>query len=1003
MQQATSPFSCNHWTQNKNTVLESLKKYHTNLKPHFYNQEKVCRSVGKVFAALSALSFCGTIYASLYFVAAPQIVINVTLGLAIMTVMCAATTIFCFYKKTFWMDPEFRAKKGIEIALDISNRKLSYSQVMDQYRDEIKLYKILSNEDLSNLLYYELKNCPSYEHFIARNGKESLNVFSGDEKLELGSLFIKHLVKLKCSTAEISSRFATEIKLFNIKESHLLSLAMNEQITDVLEGKINYFDFRAKHSRIDLLALNQDQKVVIKKMFLTELKNKKSDGLLKSIKDYQKDCKEFEITNEEIQSIILSKELHEITTYANFKERNGDNSVRTLIENDPLTLITIQKKFLDSPYLLMINEKSMQDYPALQINVDKIQNRLEQDAVSCTYDDFINKHTTEIFPAWSFGDKTTANIKFKLLKKIGNESKGLLEIQKTFVKEFKALGILEFELYRIILFKEASNAKDYVEFEDRNGENAYQLLLQCNEHSKHVLSEICLKVPYQKMYHYDSIFKYLEINDLNITKAITNDAKKMDYLPFVEKHGVVVLSSNHLEDWKKEECFQAFSKIIKTCQIEKIAGLDKHAEIWHMSMDDCYKTRWTEMKMIDILNKDSLVFEEKIKISPFKVEMWKEKTLTEIKDFKICEVLKSYKRCFELNILESHSEMVLLLENEIQAVSAFDELLKIYGESIFNFKLISKDSKNLKSLIFKFLRENYKGLVEGNHLPILDIIKTYDLLPNEQSIFLATRKGCYEGFKLTYDNELKLIRQKAELSEKANLNDLNNLNNIRSTYTEKLKAAEIEKNKSATLLTEILSDVEKTELEIKKNQDKLTNFSNENTLKLQDACEATRLELEKVLSLIKLDKQYLSHDSKAQGINEALNEKAKKQDAEKSLISHEKNKNELFQKFKDLQLEIACQDKVSLNLKINNLKALLNTYITKSDNLKTVVKNLDENYKALETQDLEHQISHLNKKSDIESTINLIKSTKKNEEILGLYQYETSKKNLEKDYILFLS
>lgn len=901
---SSSPFSYKQWKENKTFAQTTLLFQHkSTLKPSFYNKEKVVRTAGNYFAGLSAVSFAGTTYAALFFTALPNVVIGVTLGLGTVTVTGVALTALCLYKKTFWNDPEFRAKKGIEAATDITESLLSAKQVMEKYGTVIRDYQILSNEDLSTLLHHETKNYICYTHFIANNGKENLKLFCGDEKENLKELFSNYCRNLKCSIDEIRKNYKEEINFFEINDEHLRTFVILEQVKDVLNDKENYFTFRNNQPNIDSLPklLYSFQLTTLKNKFLSELKTLKTAGVVKILEDYKSDCEIFGISKEEVEKIILPKEFKQIKSYADFKRRNGEDSTRNLILIQPNFQIAMGQLFLKSSFPYMVSEESMKDYACLGLNLEIIELNVHRDVRELSYDQFVEKHTDEIFSVWSFDKVTTCIFKEKLLDVFINGNNSLYGIYNTFSKQIQVLGILSIE-YRIpVLQKEIVRAKDYLEFEIRNGKGACESL--CRDQFPHdELIAKFLKMPFKKMIEAD----YQKIgNDIGITD---------------------------------DQMWTIFLETVKTCKIQEIPSFVDYAKKWDMTLDKCYDIRWKNMKMIDIITKDSVVFEQKIKTS-FGPQIWRDKASEETCNLTIKEILKNYKRCLELGILQN-TLLSTKVENEIANVNSFEELVKTYGASIFEFKLISKDSQKLTSLINQYFRFHYQEIMEGVSLP--EIMVKYDLISTNKTVILMNHKTEYMNVFSSYATNLQNICLEADSSKKIKEDELARLNRGLDEDRLKLKLIENQMNESQKVWSKTLSDVERIPKEIADLEEELKNYHNKITTNSEEKLSDVENSLKDIESKINdLETQKLN-PKKVTGFFAALTDN-QKGELEAQIKLRQVDKKELLEKKADLEKAIKLQDPVHLTNSIKNLEAQLKT---KKENINEQEREMNERIKS---------------------------------------------------------
>lgn len=383
-------FSLQDFIKHPGYVRPLLVRYHEGIvTSKFFHKESFYKTTAKVLAVVAVVALCGTGYGAFYLTAAPHVVIGTTLGCFAVTVVSGISSALCFFKKTFWNDPVYRANRGIAAADDIISNHLSHAQVMKKYGSDINMYQILSNDDLETLLFTnEIQNCKSYKIFVERNGKQAIYLFKSENKEELSHLFIEH-VKTISNFEEIKAKHREEIKYFGISDDLLCMTIIDEQIQKVLNNELPYLEFRMENNRLDLLNLDEGQKQWIKSKFLKELGlTDMAFGLIKTLSIYQTDLKIFGIKECEVEEIILLKEFKMGDYFPNFLTRNGPNCIIKLLDKHPTTFESMRKSFLqDLSFMEAMNEYVTESHQ-LKLTFEELENGILPKELKHCYDYF---------------------------------------------------------------------------------------------------------------------------------------------------------------------------------------------------------------------------------------------------------------------------------------------------------------------------------------------------------------------------------------------------------------------------------------------------------------------------------------------------------------------------------------------------------------------------------------------------------------------------------------
>lgn len=859
------------------------------LNPWFYSREKVVKIAGNVFGLLSLVSGFRCFHASVWLTDLPSVIKKTVFGYSLLTAGFIAFSFFCMKKKTFWNDPAFIAKRGVEAALYIRENKLGYLAIQQKYGQEINRFKILLKNDLIDLLKDEISHVSNYTQFIKRNGNSALYLFPPKE---LRELFQKECQRLKCATKFFLSSFIEEKKYFQISDETLLGWVLNAQINDVLMMEEDYFTFREKHPEIKFLRLSEDQKLRLKKIFLCECGNSEQ-ALIKILETYKKDIEFFDIAREEIAKVILPRDAkNPAISYATFKERIGEESIdRVLIINSSLKFI-LKEKFLKSPYSFMISHSAMEDYFAIGItDVQEIFDVIKSDISKLSYDDLIRKHTPSFFNDWVFTGEEAEQVKSKLLAKIEKKGEGLLSINALYQTEISKLGISKSELSKIILPGEVRKCKSFEEFEKRNGSQAHLDLLNVSKDFKAELQELFFKemTPHQFLSE-----KYINVGNeigLKIEDIHKFVELKCNEQPYLELRPLLNHKFN-LSDRIKARLQEKLHDFILACDIEMIKALKNDSIFFNIPLAQLYIERWKAMSMIKILTTEFEAFKTQITLLGQAALDWaSQKTIKEIEKegFSFQEILMNYSSCFSLNILTKNSkindkEIYAMANIAIEKAESFEIICSNYHESIFVL------ATNVKSKINFYLRENSKRILKGEDHLYNSIIKEHKLISDYQGCDILRFQDKYKDIceanteRILQTNSLHLdfcLRKKMDLTSQLNKAKI-------MINQEKLEFDKCHKEHNS-----LIAKMESQEKELTLLEEFVKNNSK------------TEKELEKELQEVKAKKEEIIKPVPVQGIIEALNQpKETKEILDKLNTSQKKIEEDLskLKKANDLSL-----------------------------------------------------------------------------------------------------
>ncbi len=767
----SNPFSGNDWTLSQG--LNSLyTRQNIQLKPWFYSKESTTKIAGSVLAGLSLFSTYKTVHAVLWLTDLPNVIKRTAFGYTASTILLIASTILCFHKKEFWYDPAFRAKRGVEAADDIRKNGLGLVDILSKYGSEIKNYKILSERDFENLLVNEPKNCKNYQQFKTRNGNNNLFLFDSDALVQL---IQKECEASKSDSNTLLNSLKRETIHLKIPDTDILSWALNSQIKDVLDNKTDYFAFRTKHNRVDLLKLESVDIDKLKRKFLAEISD-----LNKSVthisKIYRDDMWLFGITLEEIEKVILpleaTREVDKKMTYIYFKFRNGENSVNRLIEINPSFREIMKLKFFNSPFAVMCSESSAKDYSSLGITKNDIYNAVREDMILLKYEEFVIKHSYSIFSEWVFTAADIAHLKPKFLESIKEESLGgraLIGIQSEYSQQIKGLDVSENELNAIILPLEVRRCKTYAQFETRNGPNAHSALLKINGDYKSNLHDLFRTLPLHVMTnkHYLEIGRSMGFQMEDIRIFVDKNAEDLTYPEFKKQFGEALFGNNRslLSDQQKATLRDKLSQHVRTCSVAEIESLKEDAAIFDMSLIQLYAERWKHMRMDKIIESEFEVFKVQIQTNrELRPKIWREKTLNELKGLTLQEVIQKYKVCFELGILKrKHGvpKFFELADGAAKSSPRFEELCSNYN--LFILDLFEPHCTSLNELVKDYLLRHSDTLLEGKPL------EYYAALQDKNIIKMATNSNVrdhiknYGSMKSEHEKKLKVIKKLNEV------------------------------------------------------------------------------------------------------------------------------------------------------------------------------------------------------------------------------------------------
>lgn len=826
------PLSFQDFTKDVGFAKTILTNYHEQIiTPYFYNNEKVVRAAAKGFALLAVIAFCGTGYSALYLTAAPQVVIRATFAGLSATIISAASSAFCYLKKTFWNDPGFRAKKGLEAAHQICQNKLSYKQVVENYGEEIDKYKVLTVDDLQNLLFEsEVKECTSYIQFIERNGKEALFIFTDKPLEKLKSLFLEHVQSFE-NFDEVKAKFKSEIQFFDLSDESIKIILANSQIKEVLNGNLKYLAFRQNSLHPELLNLKSEDKNIIKANFINEV-SELNCGLVKAFSLYQKDLEIFKIDSWEVEKIILLNESKRTFTFQEFVLRNGNDSVVKVVNCYSETREILRAAFLrDMSYSEMRKDSSLDYLICLEISFKQIEDQVTADTYNLTYDQFIEKHLFCFFDClWSISDEKKgfiqSNLKNKLLDKLYLNNDGLLAAKDCYKNECLGLEISDNELEKTILPGELE-CKDYLEFAKRNGENGYVQLLTLSLKYKPNLQNLFLKLPYKEMCKINNPVKnILEIDALQIEQVLAVDALNLSYAVFFEKHG---MESFHLIQFSENLInilYNKFLKLIKICKIEEIKKYESHFPHWKTNLLGCYRSRWDSMRMRDILQHDNAIF---FKTKKDFGNYWEMKVLEELKTSSIPLILQNHKTYFDLDILNAQSllngcEIRGLVEKEIAHYKSLEQLIKHHGDFLFRNHLVDSNSNNFKKLIKDYLNTHFDELMKGEKLECYKIIVDFELDKKK----IKSIEKCKINYALNLNNHNDIMQRynnKCIEAKNVKLEEIKKLENVRKLFLDSVKSDGLELSKAVESWEKTLSDVNEVNKKIATLEKILANVS----------------------------------------------------------------------------------------------------------------------------------------------------------------------------------
>ncbi len=948
-----------------------LTKYHEQMiQPYFYNKEKVVRCAASAFALLAVIAFCGTGYSALYFTAAPQVVIKATFASLSATIITAATSAFCYLKKTFWNDPGFRAKMGLEVVQKIVQKQLPYKEIQKNYGDEIKEYKILTVNDLENILFEtEVKNCTSFTDFVERNGKEALFIFTDKNKEKLKSLFLVHIREFE-NFDEVKLKFKMEIIFFDLSDETIKIVLANSQIKEVLNGNLNYFAFRQNSQHPELLNLNADEKNIIKANFIKEV-SQLNCGLVKAFSLYKKDLEVFKIDSWEMEKIILFNEFQRIFTFQEFVLRNGADGVIKVVNCYSETREILRTAFLrDMSYVEMRDASSLDYLVCLEICKSQIDDQVIADTYNLTYKQFVTKHTFKFFD-WLFGmpDEKKgiiqSNLKNKLLDKIYLNHDGLLAVKERYKNECLGLEISDNELEKTILPGELK-CKDYLEFQKRNGENGYLQLLTLDIKYKPDLRSLFLKLPYKEMCKInDSVKTIIEIEMWQIEQVLSVDALNLSYSAFFEKHGTESFHMIQFSQNLKDTLYSKFLDLIKNCKIEEIKKYKSHCSHWQISLHDCYRIRWNNMRMRDILQHDNETF---FKTQKHFGNYWEMKVLEELKTTSIPLILQNHKFYFNSNILNAESflnglPIKDLVEKEIVHYKSLEQLVKHHGDFLFKHHLIDSKSNKFKKLIKDYLNTHFDEIMKGASLECYDIIVDFELDKRK----IKSIEKCKQNYELNLNNHndiMQRFKNKCMETKNVKLEEIKKLENVRKLFLDSVKSDSLELSKAVASWEKTLSDVNEVKKKIASLEETLANVSDiknfEYSLQLIEVAskitetenEIIALNQEKAKPVVGLKNAW--NHGKFDNDIKLLNEKIKE-------LMKEKNKIEELQKLNSadyLESQIKDQKNKLETLKEESLKAE-SFYKEKKSALDEKLKN-DKEAEKVYTDQIDKLISNIN-------------------------------------------
>lgn len=927
--------SFQNFTQDVGFAKTILTNYHKQIiTPYFYNKEKVVRAAAKAFALLAVVAFCGTGYSALYLTAAPEMVIRATLAGFSATILSAATSAFCYLKKTFWNDPGFRAKMGLEVVHKICQKKLSYKQVIENYGNEIKQYNILTANDLQNLLYEsEVKDCISYTQFVIRNGKEALFIFTDKNQEKLKSLFLEHAQTFE-DFDEVKTKFKTEIQFFDLSDESIKIVLANSQIKEVLNGNLKYLAFRQNSLHPELLNLKSEEKNIIKANFIEEVSGL-TCGLVKALSLYEKDLVIFKIDQWEFEKIILLNESKRTFTFQEFVSRNGADSVVKVVNCYSETRETLRAAFLrDMSYGEMRQDSSLDYLVYLTISFKDLESQVTADTYNLTYDQFIEKHSVNFFESiWGISDEkkgiVESNLKVKLLDQLYSNNDGLLAVKMRYKKECVALQISDTDLEKTILPGELE-CKDYLEFTKRNGENGYVQLLTLDLKYKPDLRNLFLKLPYKEMCKINNPVKnILEIETWQIEQVLVVDALNLSYSAFFEKHGTESFHMFRFSENLKDKLYNKFLDLIKKCQVEEIKKYESHFSHWKTSLLGIYRIRWDHMRMRDILQHDNAAF---FKTKKDFGNYWEMKVLEELKNTSIPLILQNNKAYFNLNILSAKSilnghAIKDLVEKELRTYKSFDQLVKQHGDFLFRHHLIDSNFNKLKKLIKDYLNTHFDAIMNGESLECYDIIVDFEI--DKKSI--KSIEKCKRNYALNLNNHNDTMQRftlKFKEEKNVKLEEIQRLENVRKLFLDSVKSDSSELARTVASWEESLSDVNEVNKKIGSLEEKLANVSEiknfEYSLQIIEVThkiteienEIIALNQEKARPVVGL-KNAWNHSSKFDSQIKLLNEKIKE-------LTKEKNKIEELQKLNNaefLESQIKDQKDILKTVTDQSLKA----------------------------------------------------------------------------------
>ncbi len=446
---SSTPFSVNDWSSKGHKTL--LSRQLSALDPWFYSRKSIIRIAGSIFAGLTFCSTYKTVHTALWLVDVPSVIKRAVCGYSLLTVYLATSSFFCFRKNEFWNDPVFRATKGAEAAKDIQTNKLGFLAINSKYGTKISAYNILVAAELKELLKNEHSNCKTYQEFKDRNGNENLQLF---DREGLTKLILEECRTSSLDSTTLLSSFSFEREKLGLHSDEILRAALNGQIQNVLANNEDYFTFRKRHHRVDLLELKDFEKVKLKKLFLVELPGQ-NNGVNEIFDRLAEDIKLFQVTRLEIEQKILpieaSKEFDPRIAYNMFKRRNGENSVIRLIKIDQSAAEIMRIKFFGSSFKIMTYKDFASDFSSLGITIEDVDASVRRDISNLSYDEFVKKHTHSIFTDWKFTESDINELKPKLLDKIKGETHSLKSVHLIYAQQIKALLVADTEINTLIL------------------------------------------------------------------------------------------------------------------------------------------------------------------------------------------------------------------------------------------------------------------------------------------------------------------------------------------------------------------------------------------------------------------------------------------------------------------------------------------------------------------------------------------------------------------------